>query len=101
VKNDISAKNLEKEFVFEKLPVNIVFKLYFWGSLIIFLNNKVVLDKIVCAKRQYYDLNISEFRIYLEDGNYKICFELRNHDKKAFINFGLNKSWFNPTSEIL
>ncbi len=89
VNSDIPAKILEKEFVLEKLVENIAVKMYAWGSLKIFLNDKVILDRIVRTKRHFDDLNISEFRNYFKVGINKIRFELRDYDEKAFLDFGL------------
>ncbi len=69
---------------------NLAMKLYAQGDLTIYLNGNVVYkNEKILTKRHYDELNITDFKKYLKDGQNLIALELKNAEADSDFDFGV------------
>ncbi|HEU5148386.1 MAG TPA: glycoside hydrolase family 2 TIM barrel-domain containing protein [Chryseosolibacter sp.] len=78
-----------KSFKLETIPDNLQMRILAHGDAKVYLNGKLILDKFIQTKRHYDDVNISEYRGYLKQGENQIVVELRNVADNSQFDFGL------------
>jgi hypothetical protein len=71
------------------IPDGISLKILAFGSVKVYLNGKLVLDKRIIGKRHYEHFNISEFGSYLKKGKNQIAVEAVDFEQAAQLDFGL------------
>jgi hypothetical protein len=76
-------------FNLTNVPDGISLKILAFGSVKVYLNGKLVLDKRIIGKRHYEHFNISEFGSYLKKGKNQIAVEAVDFEQAAQLDFGL------------
>jgi hypothetical protein len=76
-------------FRLEGIPSYISLRMLAYGSVIVFLNGKTVLDKKVISKRHYEDFNLSEFMGLLRKGENVIAIETGKFETGSPFDYGL------------
>lgn len=71
------------------IPDGISLKILAFGSVKVYLNGKLVLDKRIIGKRHYEHFNISEFGSYLKKDKNQIAVEAVDFEQAAQLDFGL------------
>ncbi len=76
-------------FNLNEVPDGISLKILSYGTVKVYLNGKMVLNKRIIGKRHYEHFNISEFAVYLKKGVNQIAVEALDFEVPAQFDFGL------------
>lgn len=77
------------EFFLEDIPSGISVKLLTRGYCKVYLNGRLVLDRLVNGFRQFEDYNISEFSGFLKEGRNQIAVEVADYNQDGLFNYDI------------
>lgn len=88
MKRDESVYSISK-FSIDKIPEGLYLHIHSFGDVKVYLNGVLVVDKKIISRRHYEDINISEFKTSLKEGENILAVQCGPYEQNSKFDYGL------------